>query len=65
MACTKIIRDVDLWGQKHQTKKKAATPQQALQIFVFRVYSMFIDHHICVILQLSVHHIGGWNRLKH
>ena len=27
-------------------------------------YSMFANHHICVVVQSSVRHIGDWNRPK-
>ena len=35
--CPKIIRDVHLWGQKHQTTTKATTQQPQLWMYVFHV----------------------------
>ena len=37
-ACPKIIRNVHMWGQKHQTTiGKTTTQQLQLQMFVFHV----------------------------
>ena len=44
-ACSEVIRDVQLWGQKHPTTKtKATTKQPQLQTFVFHVYQ---PPHLC------------------
>ena len=52
--CPYIIRDVHLWGQKQQHNNHNFK----------HLYSMFVNHHICVVLWSSVLHIGSWNHPK-
>ena len=56
--CQKIIRDVHLWGQKHQI---IITKQQQNNHNFECLYFMFANHHMCVVLRSNVRHIDGWN----
>ena len=47
--CPKIIRDVHLWGQNIKQQQQ----QQHIHNFGC-LYSIFANHHYCVVLQFSV-----------
>ena len=58
--CPKTIWEVHLWGLKHHMTTTTTIQQHNNHDFKC-LYFMFANHHICVILQSSVHHIGSWN----
>ena len=52
--------DVHMWEQKHSTT--TTTKKQQHNNCTFEcLYSMFANHHICVVLGSNVHQIGGWS----
>jgi len=52
--CTCGDKNIKRWQQKQQHNNHN-----------FKcLYSMFANHHICVVLWSSVHHIGDWNSPK-
>jgi hypothetical protein len=64
------MRGVQLWGQQQQQQQQQQRQRQQQQKQRYNnhdfeyLYSMFTNHHICVVLQSSVHQIGAWKYPK-